>query len=623
MNGYGWTGKTLWVDLTERKVSTVPTSDYAPEEYIGGMGLNARIFWEMGAPRVDAFSPDNPLLIAVGPTTGTAGPFNRATLCGIAPQSYPRELFAYSNCGGKFPSELKFVGYDALVVVGKASAPVKLSIHNDEVKIEDARRVWGLNTFEAQKELTAKDANASVLTIGPAGENLCRFAIALNETASAAGQGGFGAVMGSKNLKAIRVRGTGTQKVARPDDLMELMRQRMDAGEWLVGGAQSWGRYPLVGGRIASDMRTNYMKRTAGCHGCTYQCMGFYKMPGIGEGGQMCVEAWYGWFNGGSPAGYWEGNILSQQLGINNYELLGLMSFLRYGGGAFTRQDVGLTTFPWVDHVLEPEYGGQKVHHDFLVELLNEIASGKSILSQGVARAAEQLGPAAMSVYQGLYPANGYMQHHIENVGAALHWATEARDPYAACHDYTSAFGPYPNIAAHFGVPGGDTGASGKKMIYDRMEYQTMWVQHNATLKNTLPICEYASMPYSFFHPPDMDIRIFQSKVLSAVTGVDYSVERLWEAAERIWNLRRGIMVLREDRTRADDDLSHVWFERLVGGAESLASPLDRTKWEALKDRYYAVRGWDPVTGYPTRARLEKLGLKDVADKLQAAGKLG
>jgi aldehyde:ferredoxin oxidoreductase len=214
------------------------------------------------------------------------------------------------------------------------------------------------------------------------------------------------------------------------------------------------------------------------------------------------------------------------------------------------------------------------------------------------------------------------MQHHIENVGSALHWAMDTRDPYSSCHDYSSGFGPYAKIASYFGLPGGDM-AGGKKMVYDRTEYQTAWVQNHQSIKNSMPICEYASMPFTFFHPPAMDIRIFESSMLSAVTGIDYSVDKLWETGDRIYTLRRAVSVMRENRTREQDDLSHVWFERQVGGAESLAAPLDRAKWEALKDRFYAVRGWNPANARPTRAKLEQLGMKGVADKLQSAGRLG
>jgi aldehyde:ferredoxin oxidoreductase len=280
------------------------------------------------------------------------------------------------------------------------------------------------------------------------------------------------------------------------------------------------------------------------------------------------------------------------------------------------------------DNSAQAEYGGQKAHHQFLTELLNGIAEGKSVLSEGLGRAADKLGPAAVAIYNNLYPANGYTKHHIECVGAALHWATETRDPYSSCHDYSFALGPSASLAAHFGVPGGDISASGGTFygsgnVYDRRELQTAWVQNNQSLKNSLPMCEYAATPNVFYHPPDMDISIFQSQIMSAVTGVDMDVDKLWEAADSIMTLRRAVMVLREGRRRDDDTLAKYWFERVGGGAESLAGPLDRTQFEALKDRYYTLRGWDVKNGWPTRARLESLGMKPVADKLASSGKLG
>jgi len=626
VTNYGWTGKILWVDLTNSKISTVPTSDFEPEKFIGGVGLNTKIFWELGGPKVEAFHPDNPLLISVGPLTGISGPFSRAEVCAIAPQAYPLELFAYSGFGGKLPSELKYAGYDGMVILGKADKPTYLLINDDNVETKDAKLLWGLDTFETQRALSSSHPKASVLTIGPAGENCSRIAIILNETASAAGQGGYGGVMGSKNLKAIVVRGTGTHKIAKPDEFLKLIGDRMAAGEWLKGAAQSWGRYPLCGEPVRSNMETRYLKRFAGCHGCPYQCMGFYDMPGTGKGAQMCVEAWYGYFSGGSSEGYWEGNVLSQKLGINNYELLGVMSFLRatVGRGTLRYSDLGLTSIPMIDNIGQPEFGGKEAHHAFLTNLLNGIANGTSPFSQGTARAAAQFGKAAVDAFDGLFPARGYMQHHIECVGSALHWATDTRDPWNSCHDYMMAFGPSPYIAQHFGVPGGDwVPGRSKKNVYERTEYQTAWVQNHQTLKNSLPICEYASTPNVFFHPPEMDIRVFESRTLSLVTGIDITVDKLWEAGERIWNLRRAVMVLRENRCREDDTLSPAWFERLVGGQESLASPLDKTQWEALKDRYYQLRGWDIKTGWPTRAKLEELGMKRVADKLQGEGRLG
>ncbi|MEJ2247459.1 MAG: aldehyde ferredoxin oxidoreductase N-terminal domain-containing protein [Acidobacteriota bacterium] len=170
---FGWAGNILWVDLTKRETKTVPTSDFEPEKYIGGVGLNSRIFWELGAPKVDAYHPDNPLMISVGPLTGAPGPFNRAEVCGIAPQSYPRELFAYSGLGGKFPADLKYAGYDGIVVLGKSDKPVYLEIDNETAAIKDAEHLWGLDTFETQKTLRNSHPKASSVLIGQAGESLC------------------------------------------------------------------------------------------------------------------------------------------------------------------------------------------------------------------------------------------------------------------------------------------------------------------------------------------------------------------------------------------------------------------------------------------------------------------
>jgi aldehyde:ferredoxin oxidoreductase len=121
-----------------------------------------------------------------------------------------------------------------------------------------------------------------------------------------------------------------------------------------------------------------------------------------------------------------------------------------------------------------------------------------------------------------------------------------------------------------------------------------------------------------------MDVRVFESKLLSAATGIATDVERLWQAGERIWNLRRAIMVLREDRHRADDTISRIWFEAkndAWGG--SLSEPLDGDRWDALKDRYYQLRGWNATNGRPARGKLEELGMKGVAEELQSAGKIG
>jgi len=634
-NYHGWTGKMLWVDLTSGKITMVPTSDFEIEKYIGGVGLNSRIFWEMGCPKVDAFHSDSPLILSVGPLTGASGPFGRATICAIAPQCYPKELFTYSGFGGKFPSELKYAGYDGIVITGKADKPVYLEILDGDVAVKDAGHLWGLDTFETQKVITDSHRGASVLTIGPAGENLSRTAIIITETSGAAGQGGYGAVMGSKNLKAIVTRGTGTIRIAKPDEFMELFRKRKEAGDWEASPNIVWGRYCISEMSILREMLHNHLKKFSGCYACPYQCHGVYEIPEIGRAAQMCADSWYGHSSKNSAKGMWEGNILSQKLGINNYELIAIMPFLRQcisETGILKEEDFGLSSIPMIDRSSEPEYGGEKAHHEFLVELLGGIADGTSLFSQGLARAAEQLGQDAMNLYNSsASPAWGYTHHHIKGVAEALHWATDTRDPFDSCHDYVQGpnhgFGNNQEIADWFGLPGGYLAgeAEGKHQnIYEGTERLTAWVQHHQSLKNSLLICEITSNPVQYFHPPELDIRIFESQLLSVIAGHDLSVDKLWKTGERIYNLRRAIMVLRENRHRDEDTLNHDMFEGKTGRILSthLSEPLDSKQWEALKDRYYELRGWDVDTGVPTRAKLEELGMKDVADKLQSAGKV-
>ncbi len=214
---YGWTGKILRVDLSSGQISTVDTSKYVPK-FIGGKGLGNRIAWEEIPKGVGAFDPENRLIVTNGPLTGTMSPTSgKGSVCGIGAQQLP-EQHSWSAVGGWFPAELKFAGYDAIIIQGKAPYPSYLWVHDAEVEIKDASKLWGLGTYDTQKELKVIHGDGvRSLAIGPAGENLSRIAILLTDTENACGQGGFGGVAGSKNLKAICVRGSKSVRVARPE----------------------------------------------------------------------------------------------------------------------------------------------------------------------------------------------------------------------------------------------------------------------------------------------------------------------------------------------------------------------------------------------------------------------
>jgi aldehyde:ferredoxin oxidoreductase len=629
---FGWAGTVLFVDLSSGKVTKVATTDYRPEEFIGGLGLNTRIFWDLGCPEVAAYHHDNPLIISNGPLTGIYGPFGKGLICSISPQGYPRELFTYSSFGGRFSTELKHAGYDALVILGKSADPVYLSIRDEDVSIKNADNLWGVDAFETQQALLSNETGASTLVIGPAGENLSRISVILTETNSAAGQGGFGAVMGSKNLKAIAVRGTGAVPVARVHDVVQLTSVITEENNGNAGQMGRIFRTPYGSPQEIQEIFVNrYYVKQHGCYGCPQQCQSVNYIPGIGLSGSKCAN--WGWspLFSDAPRDIWQANVSMQKLGINSFDMtngIPLLLQLAYQAGMLlTREieeDIGLPATQWL--------GGTATEHEFLEVLFNKVANGETPYSEGTPRFAEYFrqrlphGEELMSLQEELYTAHGNAYHHVDNLGSALHWATDSRDPLGSTHEYKD---PPQEIMAHFGLPpySGYQLLDTSKTVYEGAERVTAWVQENQCLKNSLTVCEFWSHVKSFYKPPELDLRVVESRLFSAVTGIDMDVEQLARAGERIWNLRRAVMVKREDRSRKDDVLNEPYFEKAITcyGGSMLGKkngPIDRAKFEALKDRYYELRGWDVKTGWPKRAKLEELGLKDVADELAGLGKL-
>jgi len=214
---YGWAGQILRGDLTTLQFTAEDTMQYA-KQVLGGRGIAAQIAWNELSPKIGAFDPANCLIIMSGPLTGTATPGSgRVMFGGIAPQVYPTPRYTRSSMGGHWGAMLKYGGYDGIVLTGRAEQPVYLWIHDSIAEVRDASHLWGVDTYSTQQLLLREHgADAVAITIGPAGEHLSRIAIIANETENAAGQGGFGAVMGSKNLKAIVVHGTLPLNISDP-----------------------------------------------------------------------------------------------------------------------------------------------------------------------------------------------------------------------------------------------------------------------------------------------------------------------------------------------------------------------------------------------------------------------
>ncbi len=220
---FGYTGKILYIDLTEKSTKIIPTGNYVPR-YIGGQAVATKIFWDMAHPGIGAYDPENMLIFMTGAACGSGMPAsNRMSVCGISPNSLP-EQFTHSNMGGFFSGMLKYAGYDGLIVTGKADVHTYVYIEDESVSFLEADGyLWGEYTHESQNKIFAKHgAAAHAVVIGPAGENLHRNASITNSNDSASAKAGFGAVMGSKNLKAIVVKGTGEVQAAHPDQVIKL-----------------------------------------------------------------------------------------------------------------------------------------------------------------------------------------------------------------------------------------------------------------------------------------------------------------------------------------------------------------------------------------------------------------
>ena len=238
---YGWVGKILFINLSKRKVSEKSSLPYV-KEYIGGRMLAARLAWEFIPLNTGPFDSDNVIIITTGPLSGTIAPTSgRTVMAMISPVPYPNPWYTHSTIGGWFATQLKCAGYDALLISGQSSKPVFIEINDDVIVFHDAGDLWGKDTITTQKQIKKRiDPKSQVMTIGPAGENLVNWATVQHDFDSAAGHSGFGAVWGSKKIKAIVARGTGHISVSKPDTLMAEWRR---VGKYTVTPEHVFARY--------------------------------------------------------------------------------------------------------------------------------------------------------------------------------------------------------------------------------------------------------------------------------------------------------------------------------------------------------------------------------------------
>ncbi len=643
---YGYAGKILRVNLSTRNIEFQDTSDYLPSG-IGGRGIAAQIAWNEIKPGMTAFDDTAPLIIMTGPLTGTLAPFSgRTTVCGLAPQGYPVEWYTRSSFGGHFGPELKYAGLDGIVITGRASSPVMLIIEDARIRFESAERFQGKGIIETQKQLMEiLGKYPRIFAIGPAGENLSRIAVAATETESASGQGGFGAVMGYKNLKAIVVRGTGSVPVFDPRKFKKICTAIRDEAH----GSHGWPHQP----KLDPELVKKYGQRFQACtQGCSVRCYDarFYRhvpsklCPGKILSGQVdCIAGlfpgipgtFYNW-NLGFEAGF-ELAQMTNDLGINHWELLvGMVPWLRY-----LKQDGKLA------HIDDLKIDLDDIH--FWEKLIRKISLkqgewGKA-LSQGTFRAARSMEIGLDRVDQ-LYPAWGYAGHwdghgdHINRIFfpfwivSAVQWAVDTRDPISSGHGYVQNIMGW--CREHSPVHGidwerimeigekvyGTRNAVDPRSGYADKAYPAYWHGHRSVIKDSLPVDDQIFPRIFSRHTQDNFARVldiegpeFELSMFNACTGVDWSVRTFDYHLERVIQLERQLLIRNFNRSRENDEgiinyLKHP--ENLVNPYIGSRMQLDPKAFKKVMDAYYLLRGWDLQTGHLTEATRKKFKIPAV-----------
>ena len=646
---YGWTGRILRIDLESRK-TWVQDSRPLTEAYLGGRGFGVRIAWDELIAGTGAFDPANLFMAINGPLCGTSAPCSgRTTIMGVSPQAHPTEWFSRSNMGGHFGPTLKYAGYDGLVVTGQSETPCYLWVNDDRVEIRDASDLWGLGTYETQERLLERHGrNARVITTGQAGERLSRIAIVNSETESAAGGGGFGAVMGAKKLKAVVVAGSGGVRIANPRLFME--RSMAIAG--VAHSPLGWPR-PIP---LDPERAKKYGERF---NACTQQCPArctesrFYEnVPGTvyperTYRGQMhCAAAlfqgfettFYDW-NLGWEAGF-EISHLVNDYGLNNWDIL-------------------FAIVPWLRDChregLLPDLDGMPVDFDdprVWAELLRKIAYREGIgdaLAEGGRRAPEILG-FGKELADPYYTAWGFGCHwdgHGNRVNKiyfpfwlvpALQWMVDTRDPMGDGHDYCA----HPmrwnkDFAGDAGLEWdvfmdiaeklyGSRKALDPRSGYEDKAFPAFWHGQRSIIKDSMPLDDALFPMIYSMHTEDHLARVagmegpsFEYHLFTAATGSQMSEAEFETAAERVFNLERALQVRNDGRSRLVDETIIPYFEEIEWWANPVTGVkqgLDAEKFRALATEYYLLRGWDPETGWPAREKLVELGLGDVAGEL-------
>lgn len=642
----GYNGKILHVNLTtgELRVEEPPESFY--RQYMGGSALNMYYLLKEMPAGANPLGPDNILALSVSVTTGA--PISGQSRMTASAKSPLTGAIGDAQCGGFFPAEMKFAGFDAFIIKGKSPRPVYLWVNDGQYELRDAGHLWGKITGEVEASLKEElgDPNIEVAQVGPAGERGVRFAAIINMSNRANGRTGMGAVMGSKNLKAVVVRGKEGKKnfaVADKKGLNELARfgakifpESGVAGLGKYGTAETTGAQQAVGmlpsynfssgvfeGWEKIDGPTMYdtILRGAGedkqdlkgrdtCYSCTVRCKrvveiktGPYPVDPHYGGPEYETTSTFGNYCGiDDLAAIAYANQLCNQYGLDTISCGATIAWAMecFENGLITTEDTG---------GIELRFGQAEA----MVKMTELIARSEGFgqtLSLGSTAAAKAIGRGTEEflVTSKGQEAPAHMPHLKRSL--ALIYAV---NPFGADHQSSEHDPSIENKVSspdRFGLLGLTEAQPKLSLGPGKVRYARL-TQYFYSAMDSVNVCQFVYGPdWQLYGPQEM------LQMIQAVTGWAVTIEEVQQVGERRLNMMRAFNA-REGIDREHDKLTEKMFKRALKGGPSNGIQVDREQFEAALDEYYRQNEWDVETGIPTRRKLESLGLGWVADQLR------
>ncbi len=625
---YGWAGKILFVDLSTGNIRVEPTEKYLT--FVGGRGINQWLLFNLLDKDTAPLDPESVIILGAGPMVGTLVP----TACRLS-IDFKNVLTGGAgsgNCGGRFAAEMKFSGYDHIVITGKASEPTYLYIHKDEIQFRHASNLWGKDTWETDRIIKdrEKDRALSILTIGVGGENLVKFACIIGDKGRAAAYGGSGAIWGSKNLKAIAVRGTSSPvRVARPVEFMNRLRKFKSEvfeksravrihreggtlGAYLLPGENRphgvknmskdfWSNASLE--NVTRDKFDQFLVRRHSCFGCPVYCSAIYKINDRHcEGIQAnCLRAFGTNVDVESARDILYGHALCNDYGLDCDQTSAAVAWAIecYEKGIIDRSDTD---------GLELRFGDGRC----VAKLIKKIAFREgfgNILAEGVYEASRKVGRGSEELSVVVKKA-GVMEAAMRSHKCwALGIVTSTR---GAGHLRGASGLEFQKVPAELSRKFLNIDDISDPTSYENKADLVVWQEKYKGIIDMIGICALTSMwmDITLFTPEDI------AGLLNEITGKNYSGKELLNAGEKLQNLEKCFNLLHAGFERSDDmppkKLVNISVEQGIYKGEKL----DIEKWNQMIDRYYELHGWDRSSGYPSKDRLLSLDLGPVMDTL-------